>query len=187
MAKASQETGIPTQGQAPGQGNGSSETAMPSGAEIETAKAAVGVVQQRNQAVMQSFMNWMVERATTTDEDQFNVMASIVSEILASNSPAELLAERSAVSGRDIVGQALLLHGFELRAGDFEDSMVGHYAAMTMSRPGSEETRIVTCGGMKILAKLYKLDEFDEWPQVVVFTEKKTSKGYGVLDMVSPA
>jgi len=97
-----------------------------------------------------------------------------------------LLAERSAIHARDAIGIPLLVHGFSLRAGDYEDSTINHYAALECSREGSDETRIITCGGMKVLAKLMMLERFGEWPQIIVFTSKQTSKGYGVLDIVKP-
>lgn len=158
----------------------------PSQGEVEEAKSVAGEIVSRNDAVMETFITWCQFRATKTDEDMYAVQAQIISEILQAESAEAVLTERSALHARDILDKPLLLHGFEIHEGTYEDSQVGYYAAMTVSRPGSDETRIVTCGATKILAKLYKLDEFGEWPQVFWFTERKSSKGYGVLDITRP-
>lgn len=168
------------------QSDGSSSESTPTAQELMQAKAQMGEVVTRNEQIMQTFIQWQVERASTTDEDQFAIMASIVAEIMDADSVEEVLREREALHARDIVNTPLILHGFELREGTYEDSQTGYYAAMTVSRPGADVTRIVTCGGMKVLAKLMKLDQFGEWPQIFYFTEKKTNKGYGVLDIVRP-
>jgi hypothetical protein len=175
------------------QGNGSPEAAGPPAGEVVEAQRAASTVAVRNDAAMQTFVGWCVQRAETTDEDQYNIMASVVAEIMSSNNVADLMQERAPLHARDIIGVPLLLYGFEIREGKYEDSMIGFYAAMTCGRPGSDETRIVTCGGIKVMAKLYKLEEFinspdndESWPQVFWFTEKQTSKGYGVLDIARP-
>lgn len=164
----------------------SDPTDTPSEADIEAARVEVGTLVPRNEQAMQTFMGWMVEKASGNDDDTYAVMAQIVAEILASESPAEVLTEKSVLHAKELVGVPLILHGFDIREGSFEDSLTGHYASMTVGRAGMPDTRIVTCGGIKVLAKLMKLDEFGEWPQVFWFTAKQTGKGNTVLDIVSP-
>lgn len=166
---------------------GSGAVAQSSSQEVAKLNAQVGDIQARQEQSMATFMDWIVSKATTNDEDQYAIMASIIDEILQSDSPEEVLRERSALHARDITNTPLLVHGFEIRAGDYEESTINHYAALTVSRQGSAETRVITCGGIKVMAKLMKLDQFGEWPQIIIFTEKKTSNGYGVLDIVKPA
>lgn len=186
MAKEAPEKALPQQASNPPQGSGSGNGNAPDAQALATLGATVGEVQERAQRNMQTFIEWQVARAETTDEDQYALMASIISEIMEAESASEVLEERSALHARDIVNVPLLMHGFELRQGTYEDSQTGYYAAITVSRQGSDATRIVTCGGMKVLAKLMMLDRFGEWPQLFYFTEKKTSNGYGVLDIVKP-
>lgn len=164
-------------------GDGAPENDAAPGTDITEVTSAVAA---RNQANMQTFMNWCVAKAETTDEDQFAIMASIMSEIMESDSPEELMRERSALHAKDILGRPLLMHGFEIREGDYEDSAIGFYAAITASAPGSDSTRVITCGGMKVLMKLFMLDGFNEWPQPFMFTGKETRKGYTALDIVRP-
>lgn len=152
---------------------------------LADAAETVNATATYNNDAMQTFMNWLTERADGGDEDTYAVMASIMGEIMAAESVAEAMAEQSTLSAKDIVGRPLLLHGFEIRAGDHEDSLVQHYASMTVSAPGAAKTRILTCGALKVLMRLYKLDEFGEWPVPIMFTSKVGKKGT-ILDMVSP-
>lgn len=174
-------------------GNGSEKAASPTGEELQEAVHTGQALATRNEAAMQTFMTWITQRATTTDDDQYAMMAAIMGEIMSSGNVAELMEERSALHARDIVGNPLILFGFEIREGQYEESAIGFYAALTCGRPGSSMTRVVTCGGMKVLAKLMMLEMFiddpnndDTWPQVIIFTEKRTSKGNTVLDIVRP-
>lgn len=186
MAKETEAKALPQQATAQGSADGSSAVATPSKEELAKLGATVGEVQTRTLTNMQTFIDWQIERASTTDEDQYALMASIISEIMESANAEEVLQEKSALHARDITMVPLLMHGFELREGTYEDSQTGYYAAITVSRAGSDSTRVVTCGGMKVLAKLMMLDRFGEWPQLFYFTEKRTSNGYGVLDIVRP-
>lgn len=175
----------------PESGSASDET--PTGGDIALAVRTRSALAQRNEMAMQTFMEWATARAETTDEDQYAIMASVVGEIMGSANVAELMAERSPLHARDLIGKPLILYGFELRQGDYEESAVGFYAAMTCGRPGSDETRIVTCGGTKVLAKLMMLESFindpsndEDWPQIFWFTAKRTKAGNTVLDIVRP-
>lgn len=166
---------------------------MPTGEEVAEAVQTGQVLAQRNDAAVQTFMTWVTERAQTTDEDQYAIMASVMGEIMSSGNVAELMEERAPLHARNLIGKPLILFGFEIREGDFEDSAIGFYAALTCGRPGTDATRVVTCGGMKVLAKLMMLEHFiasegndDTWPQPIVFTEKRTKKGFGVLDIIRP-
>lgn len=161
----------------------SSELVRPSQEDIDAARDAMTATTTNNDEVMQTFVTWLTERAETTDEDQYAVMASILAEIMAAEDSAEVMKERQTMSGKQVIGVPLLLHGFEIREGSYEDSLLGFYAAMTVSRPGSETTRILTCGATKVLMKLYKLDQIGEWPQLFWFTSKQGKKG-DILDIV---
>ena len=168
-------------------------TTGPDKASVEVAVRAGNSMAAKNDAAMQSFVGVLTERAQTTDEDQYSIMAQVTAEIMAADNMAELMSERASLHARDVVGVPMLLHGFEIREGTFEDGILPFYAAMTCGRPDSEHTRIVTCGGMKVLAKLIRMDQIintegspEGYPQVFWFTEKRTSNGFSVLDIVRP-
>lgn len=152
--------------------------------ERAAAHNAAAMTKQTNDKHMQDFMQWLVDTAASTDEDQYAIMASIMGEIMAAENPAEVMKEKSTVTAADVVGRPFLLHSFEIRAGDYEESLFQHYAAMTISPPGTATTRILTTGAAKVLMKLYALSQFDEWPQPIMFTSKQGKKG-NVLDIVS--
>jgi hypothetical protein len=152
--------------------------------DVAVATQIMGTMVQQNQAIVENFIEWLAFKADTTDEDQYAVMASIIGEIMQSANVAEALAERNAASAKDLINRPLILHGFDIREGSFEESEIPFYAALTMSAPGADGTRLVTCGGMKVLAILRKLEEFGEWPQLVMFTAKETKKGFTALSLV---
>lgn len=150
-------------------------------------QAQTGRVVTKNEAIMQDFVTWLVSKADTTDEDQYALMASIVAEIRSAASPEEVLRERSALHVRDILNTPLIMHGFEIREGSYEESELNYYAAITVGRAGRDDTRVVTVGATKVLAKLWALESMNEWPQVIWFTAKQTSKGFTAFDIVRPA
>lgn len=166
--------------------DGSSQDEQSTNEQAIAVQATVGQTVSRNEAIMQDFLVWLASKANTTDEDQYALMASIVAEIRSADSPEEVLRERSSLHVRDILNTPLIIHGFEIREGDYEDSDLNFYAAITCGRQGTDTTRVITCGAMKVLAKLWRLDDMGQWPHVVWFTGKQTSKGYTAIDMVSP-
>lgn len=181
--QASEKTTSQASAEGTGAADQGAETPTVTRTQLEQSAAAVA---QRNDQAMQTFVNWLTEAAETTDEDQYDAMAAIMGEILASDNIEEMLKESTVLSAPDVVGKTLLLHSYAIREGDYEDSLVGFYAALTVSTLGSDKTRIVTCGGMKVLAKIYKLAQFGEFPQLIKFTAKTTSKGNPVYDIVRP-
>lgn len=187
MAKAVKEETQPTPDVAQQLGDGSSQDGPSIQEQAVALRSQTGDIVGKNAAVMQTFIDWLVAKAETGDEDQYAMMAAIVAEIREAQNPGEVLAERSALHVRDILNVPLILHGFEIREGDYEDSDLNFYAALTCGRQGSDHTRVITCGATKVLAKLWRLDEFNEWPQVIWFTGKQTSKGYTTIDMVQPS
>lgn len=171
----------------------SGESQRPSSREIALAGEVKSAIQVRNGAAMQTFMEWCVARGQTTDEDQYDLMASIIGEIMTAQNMAELMEERAPLHGRDLVGKVLLLHGFEIREGSYEESPIGYYAAMTCSTPHSEHMRIVTCGAAKVLAKLMMIEHLisredteDDYPVLFWFTARVAKSGNTVLDIVTP-
>ena len=155
-------------------------------AEAVDLEVATGEIALRNQAVVGNFVEWLTFRANSTDEDQFALMASIIGEIMEADNVADALREKSSISAKEVLGETLILHGFEVREGKFEESDLPFYASLTVGRPGSDKTRNLTCGGMKVLVRLRKLDEIGEWPVAVKFVGKETAKGFTALDMVAP-
>lgn len=163
----------------------SQQLAVAGSNELTEASAAAEQAAISNEQHMQNFIQWMTDRANTTDEDQYAIMASILGDIMEAENPQQAMAEQSALSMRDRVGQVFILHGFEIRGGDYEESLFQHYAVLTVSSPGSAKTRIMTTGATKVLFRLYALDQFGEWPIPFRITGKEGKKGT-ILDIVTP-
>lgn len=161
------------------------QLAVAGSSDLTEASAAAEASALSNEQHMQNFVQWMTDRADTTDEDQFAIMASILGDIMGAENPQQAMAEQSTLSMRERVGQVFILHGFEIRAGDYEESMFQHYAVLTVSSPGSSKTRIMTTGATKVLFRLYALDQFGEWPIPFRVTGKDGKKGT-ILDIVTP-
>lgn len=187
MAKTQTKTAENIPSEVETQLDGSSQDGPSINDQALSLQATTGQIVSKNEQIMQDFVSWLVASANTTDDDQYALMASIVAEIRQAASPEEVLRERAALHVRDILNTPLIVHGFDIREGSYEESELNYYAAITVGRAGREDTRIVTCGATKVLAKLWRLQEIGEWPQVIWFTGKQTSKGFTAFDMVSPA
>lgn len=151
--------------------------------DLATAATAAEVTKARNDAAMQTFVTWLTERADQGDEELYDVMASIMSDMLQADNAADLLKESTVLHAKEILNTPLILHSFDIREGSYEDSLLGFYAAMTVSRPGMDQTRIITCGATKVLMKLYNLERIGEMPVLFWFKSKPGKKG-DILDIV---
>lgn len=165
---------------------GDGELAVIDAEELAATEEAVAALKAQKGELLQGFVNWLVERASGTDADTYETMESILRDILEGADAEEVLRERSTVRAHDLVNKPLILHSYEIREGDYEESMFQHYAAMTVGRVGFDGTRVVCCGATKVLMKLYALDRFDPLPLTVMFTEKDGKKG-PIIDLVQPA
>ncbi|SRR5581483_2420506 len=154
-------------------------------AERQAAANAADATKAANDAAMQTFVTWLTERADQGDEELYDVMASIMADMVQADSAEELLKEATVLHAKEILNQPLVLHSFDIREGQYEDSLLGFYAALTVSRPGMERTRIVTCGATKVLMKLYNLERIGEFPVLFMFKSKPGKKG-DILDIVKP-
>lgn len=152
--------------------------------DLSRAAGAADATKQANDEAMQTFVQWLAETADQGDEELYEVMASIMSDMLQAENPEQLLKESTVLHAQDILGHPLILHDFDIREGQYEDSLLGFYAALTVSRPGMQQTRIVTCGATKVLMKLYNLRRIGTFPVPFMFKGKPGKKGT-IIDMVS--
>ena len=176
------------------QGSDSTNTPAVSQGSIVAARTAAGAVQARNQEAAAALGQWCLSKATTNDSDQFDVMANMVAEILAADNLADALTKKMPRHAREFLNRPFVLTGFDIREGEYEESQLPFYAALHATDPDTGANFIITSGGVKTLAVLMKMefeiqrdDTDDEWPQVVMLQETKTSKGFGVIDLVRPA
>jgi hypothetical protein len=145
---------------------------------------------------MQSLMDWCVEYATRTDEDEWSAMEASVARILQGEDAASVLEEDAPLQAQELctkvgrtpdqrVSPVMLLDGFTLTATDYSEGWP-FYANMDVTIQPGNQRKIVNCGGIKVVAKLRMLAEFGEWPLPITITADKTKKGNTVLDIVTP-
>lgn len=161
---------------APWENQSAGTVAQPEPAEGEVATFGPGMTQ---------LIDYLAVRAQETDADTYAAMESVMREIFDAPDAASVLTEKMPIHGKEFVNKPFLCMGFTVREGEFEDGSP-FYAVLDVRLNGGKESRVVTCGGWKVLAKLAKLDMIGEWPQVMQIIGKETKKGYTVLDIVRP-
>jgi hypothetical protein len=134
---------------------------------------------------LQTMMDWCVERAQVTAEDQWSVMAAEVARILAGEDATSVLSESKPLRGKDFVGRPFRIDGFTLTETDYAEGWP-FYANIhaTIDRDGT--TAVINCGGPKVIASLMRLDQLDAFPCFAMLQGKQTKAGYTVLDLVAP-
>lgn len=145
---------------------------------------------------LQSLMNWCVEFAQRTDEDDWAAMERSVAQILAGADAVEVLTKDTPLQGKEMcthpgrsekerVSVPILVHGFTLTATEYEDGWP-FYANMDAEIPSTGQRRVINCGGVKVIAKLKRLDEFGEWPYLLHLVGTRTRAKNTVLDLSDP-
>jgi hypothetical protein len=158
------------------------------GAELETrAEAVSGEIAIMGPA-MRSMAEWLAEKATYTEEDEWASMERIISEVLQSETPDEVLRQKLPVHARDILNRPMALNGFRVIEGDYEDAVIPFYLALEVTYGNPPEPHVVTCGGLTMLAQIKVLDDIGDWPQVIEIRQKDkpTKKGYHPLRLHRP-
>jgi hypothetical protein len=132
---------------------------------------------------MQTLFNWLVDRASRTDEDDFAQMEASVRRILQGSSAEEVLREDLPISGKTYLDKPFQLHGLTVTETDFAEGGAPFYANLDVTIAGGER-RILNVGGIKVLAKLAVIDQEGDYPYFVVLKGHETKKGFTVLDLV---
>lgn len=132
---------------------------------------------------MQILFNWLVEKASRTDEDDFAQMEASVRRILEGASAEDVLREDLPISGKTYLDKPFQLHAFTVTETDFVEGGAPFYANLDVTIAGGER-RVLNVGGMKVLAKLAVLDREGDYPYFVMLKGHNTKKGFTVLDLV---
>jgi hypothetical protein len=132
---------------------------------------------------MTSLAEWLADKASGNDSTTALAMENAVARILSGESAEDVLTSDVPVSGKMYVDKPFTLYGFAITESDFEEGSP-YYANLDVTLGTDPRRRILNVGGIKVLAKLMKLDEFGEWPVVVKLTSSETKRGYQVLDLV---
>lgn len=150
------------------------------GAEVEPAAIMAEIAADDT---MQNLMDWCVSYVEISAVDNSAVMAAEVRRILAGESAEDVLSERTPINGKQHTEKPFMLRSFTLNPGDFEDGWP-FYAAMDCEVPGTGDSFVMNCGGIKVIAALRRLHELDEYPYPVKVRGKTTRAGFTVLSLV---
>lgn len=150
------------------------------GQQIEPAEAPIDAELDN---ALQSLMDWCQQYMLDHAADSAAVMAAEVRRILAGESAEEVLAETNPLNGKEHLEKPFMLHSFTLNPTDFTDGWP-FYAAMDCSIPGTGDTFVLTCGGMKVIAALMRLHQIGEYPYPIKVRGAETRSGNTVLSLV---
>jgi hypothetical protein len=139
---------------------------------------------QRGEAT-QTLVNWLAFKADQQDGNEAEVMERIIRDMLASETPDEVLTERMPIHGKEFLDRPFVLHSIEVREGEYEEGSP-FYAIMNVSIGQPPEDRVISCGGWRVLAQLMALEGHGEFPQVLVIRGKRTRKGFTTLRLERP-
>jgi len=107
------------------------------------------------------------------------VLQGIEQQVAAANTVEEILGVGKLYNADDVIGEPLVISGWEASEGDF-----GEYAliyATRMNADGSiRENLTVSCGGNYVLVALRRIDEIKGFPFTAMFTRKETNQGFRV-------
>lgn len=132
----------------------------------------------------QSFIDWLTAKADGGDEDTMAALVDLVEEMAHADSPAAVLAGGYPLHAEEVIDRPLGVYGVKIRQGEFEENEnLGFYAVMDVELLDTMQRRWVTCGGHKVLAKLYGLDVRNAWPTAMVLKAYATKSGGRRFDL----
>ena len=141
--------------------------------------------EQPTSAAWQNFIEWMSVRAVETDEDNYTNLAELIEEMSGAEDPAEVLAGGYPLHAAEVLGRPLIITRVRIRAGEYEESgNLGFYAAMFVRLADTGQERVVTCGAVKVMAKLYNLDAKDMWPVQAKLVQRERPGKPPVMNLV---
>jgi hypothetical protein len=121
-----------------------------------------------------SFVDWLSKKAEENDDDTIQALVDVIREMATATSPAEVLAGGYPLHAREVLGRPMLVTGVKIRQGNWEDNNgLGFYAVMDVVFMDTEQVRVVTCSGKRVLVKLWGLDVMDGFPIPMTISEKK--------------
>lgn len=125
-----------------------------------------------------AFGKWIIDQQSQGTDPDVDPYQQIIEQVLAAETPDDVLTPVVAIAAKDLVGINLLLHDVNLNKSEFD---VGSpfYASCHVVRQDTGETIVVNCGHKKVLAQLIKLDQFAQYPYQVKFIEQGRSKQSG--------
>lgn len=144
-------------------------------AEVEPYDAEGIVVARQGDA---GLAKYLMNEADDTPTDSVSTYASIVGQIMASESWEDVLTPTEVLSVRQVVDRPFQLITFHFNKSEFD---VGspYYASMDVIFDDDHTKAVVNCGHQALMAQLLKLIEFNEFPYHVVVFESGRPNRFG--------
>jgi hypothetical protein len=135
---------------------------------------------------LQQLIDWCAEQVANQGEDNMAVSEDMVRRMLTADSPEEVLREEVPKSGKDFIGIPLLLVDWRINESDYEDGEgFPYYASLRVMVGNPPESRVINCGGIKVMAAIMRLVQLGEFRQFVKLTGKKNKAGRTPLNLVA--
>lgn len=132
----------------------------------------------------QNFIDWLAAKADGDDSDTMAALVDLVEEMATADSPAAVLAGGYPLHAEEVVGRPLGVYGVKIRQGEFEENEnLGFYAVLDAELLDTMQRRSITCGGHKVMAKLYGLDVRNAWPTPMILVAIQTKNGRRRFDL----
>lgn len=111
--------------------------------------------------------------------DTDSTTVEILARILSSESADQVLAPLVPVAASAMVGFPIIVDAVRWMKSDFAEG-AGMYALIDAVDQSTGEKRLITCGGMNVLAQLFALERLQAFPVHVKITRaaKATANGY---------
>lgn len=110
-----------------------------------------------------------------------DALERIIEEVMLATSVEELLGQETT-DVEDVIGRPYRVEGFRLQEGDF-----GHYAVIRGAFTDTGERGVVTCGGTRVIAQLFRAHQLQAFPMVVAFGKADTREGFRAFYLTKPA
>ena|SRR5487761_325289 len=117
-------------------------------------------------------------------EDPEDIQRSIQESILNATNIDDVLAAGETMPVDELIGVPLMFHGAELRSSRF-GSGPGVYCFIKCEALETGERFTVTCGGLKVVTKLWQAYRVGAYPFEGMFTSKPTAEGNTVKSITS--
>lgn len=116
-------------------------------------------------------------------EDPEDIQRRIQDDILNATNIDEILATGETMPVDELVGVPMRYYGAELRASKFANGP-GAYCFIKCESLETGERFTVTCGGLKVITKLWQAYRVGAFPFEGMFTSKPTAEGNTVKSIV---
>ncbi len=129
-------------------------------------------------ADVSAIAQYLDQERTDASTDAVSTYRDIVSQVLSAQSVFDVLMPPNVLSARDQVGKPFALVGVRFQESAY-DAGSPIYASMDVVWPGETRRDVIHCGHQQMIAQLLKLNEFNEFPQLVIIEQSAQPNRFG--------